>query len=377
MKTMKVLVVLGTRPEAIKLAPVIQELKRHEEVETRVCVTGQHRELLTPFLEVCDIEPDYDLKLMEPDQRPTDLAARALQALGPVLQQERPEWVLVQGDTTTAFAAALAAFHEKVRIGHVEAGLRSGDKYNPFPEEINRRLISHLADLHFAPTAQARENLLRKGILASKIHVTGNTVIDALQMILRRLPPLDLKELGIELRDNQRLILVTSHRRESFGPDLEGICRALKRLVEKNSDLVIAYPVHLNPNVHGPVHRILNGIPRVHLLEPLDYLTFVRLMERSYLILTDSGGVQEEAPALNKPVLVLRKRTERPEVLETGAARLVGTATEAIVAATERLLNDQEEYTRMAQAENPYGDGHAAERIVRILLGKGDDGTER
>ena len=371
---MKVLVVLGTRPEAIKLAPVIYELRKHEDkdedrgITTKVCVTGQHRELLRPFLELFRIEPDWDLGLMEPDQTPTSLAAQALQALEPVLERERPDWVLVQGDTTTALAAALAAFYAKIPIGHVEAGLRSEDKYNPFPEEVNRRLISYLADLHFAPTERARENLLREGIPEEKIYVTGNTVIDALHMILRRLPPLELEELGIELRDGQKLVLVTCHRRESFGPDLESVCRALRQLVERNPELVIAYPVHLNPHVRGPVWRFLGRVPQVHLLEPLDYLTFLRLMERSYLILTDSGGIQEEAPALDKPVLVLRRRTERPEVLETGAARLIGTATEAIVTETERLLRDPEEYNKMAQAENPYGDGHAAERIVRILL---------
>ena len=390
----KVLTVLGTRPEAIKLAPVIKELERVADSESasvasvstggagvrcRICAVAQHRELLDPFLRLFEIEPDWDLDLMQPDQTPSQVAAGVLERLPPILEQERPDWVLVQGDTTTAFAAALAAFYSGVRVAHVEAGLRSYAR-EPFPEELNRRLISHLAELHFAPTLQAKENLLREGIPPERVHVTGNTVIDALYLVLRSPSSpglemeMEMEELGLEPQPGAKLILVTLHRRESFGERLEEICLALRQLIERNSDIELVWPVHLNPHVQEPVRRLLGGVERVHLIEPLNYPAFIKLMERAYLVLTDSGGIQEEAPALDKPVLVLRNRTERPEVLKTGAAKLVGTSPPAIIRETERLLRDQEEYRRMAAAENPYGDGHAAERIVSILLAQGSAG---
>ncbi|MEN3009737.1 MAG: UDP-N-acetylglucosamine 2-epimerase (non-hydrolyzing), partial [Candidatus Bipolaricaulaceae bacterium] len=361
--------VLGTRPEAIKLAPVIFELKRHPKVISRVCVTAQHREMLDPFLRLFNIDPDYDLNIMQPNQTLFDITARALYGLKDVLESERPDIVLVQGDTTTAFAAALATFYLKIPIGHVEAGLRTSDKYQPFPEEINRRLISHLADLHFAPTERAKANLLAEGIPPARIHVTGNTVIDALLFILERtrdqdvLPP----ELA-RLPPDRKIILVTAHRRENFGKGLENICIALRRIVQEAPEVEIVYPVHLNLNVRAVALRLLAGIERVRLLDPLDYVAFVHLMARSYFILTDSGGIQEEAPTLKKPVLVLRDTTERPEVLEVGAAKLVGTNPNKIVSETLNLLRNPREYDRMANAGNPFGDGQAAIRIVKSLL---------
>jgi len=363
----KVLTVFGTRPEAIKLAPVIKELERHrDKFISRVCVTGQHREMLDPFLRLFDIKPDWDLEIMKPNQTLFDVAVSALSKLKPILEQENPDILLVQGDTTTAFVAALTAFYFKIKIGHVEAGLRTGGKYNPFPEEINRRLISHLADLHFAPTERARANLLAEGIPEEAIFVTGNTVVDSLLMILELTR--DQNPLGnLPLDPKRKLILVTAHRRESFGEGLKNICLALRRLVELDESVEIVYPVHLNPNVQEPVRHILGTVERIHLIEPLDYVSFVHLMNRAYLILTDSGGIQEEAPSLGKPVLVMRDVTERPEVLETGAAKLVGTDPARIVAEVLHLLRDSQEYNRMASAPNPFGDGQAAVRIVDAL----------
>lgn len=363
----KVLTVLGTRPEAIKLAPVIKELEQHPGVASKVCVTAQHREMLDPFLKLFEIKPDYDLDIMQPNQSLFDVTAKALLGLKDVLDAERPDIILVQGDTTTAFAAALAAFYLKIRVGHVEAGLRTENKYNPFPEEINRRLVTHLADFHFAPTERARANLLAEGVRDEAICVTGNTVVDALLMTLERTRGQDpLPDLPIE--PDRRLLLVTAHRRESFGEGLINICRALKEIAESTDDVEIVYPVHLNPNVRATVQRELRGIERVHLMPPLDYVSFVHLMSRAYLILTDSGGIQEEAPSLGKPVLVMREATERPEAIEAGVAKLVGTAPQRIVGETLRLLKDGEEYNRMARARNPFGDGHAAKRIVDVLL---------
>ena len=363
----KVLTVLGTRPEAIKLAPVIKELERHNDKFTsRVCVTGQHREMLDPFLQLFDIKPDWDLDIMKPNQSLFDVTVSALSKLKPVLETEKPDLVLVQGDTTTAFVAALAAFYLKIKIGHVEAGLRTADKYNPFPEEINRRLISHLADLHFAPTQQAKANLLAEGIDKGSVFVTGNTVIDALFMILERTEGQNLLA-DLPLQPDKKLILVTAHRRESFGEGLTNICKALKEIAEQVKDVQIVYPVHLNPNVRGPVRQLLGGVDRILLIEPLDYVRFVHLMNRAYLILTDSGGIQEEAPSLGKPVLVMRETTERPEAIEAGAAKLVGTRTERIVEETLRLLQNRDQYAKMANARNPFGDGQAARRIVDIL----------
>jgi UDP-N-acetylglucosamine 2-epimerase (non-hydrolysing) len=368
---MKTLTVFGTRPEAIKLAPVIKELERHPEIQSKVCVTAQHREMLDPFLELFAIEPDWDLNIMKPDQSLFDVTSSVLKGLEGILKSERPDIVLIQGDTTTAFASALAAFYRRIPVGHVEAGLRSHEKYNPFPEEINRRLADILADIFFAPTERAKTNLIKEGIGENKVFVTGNTVIDALFLVLNQESRVENQEpLGDSgfLTDGSRLILVTSHRRESFGQGLENICLALKKIAERNKDVEIVYPVHLNPKVRKPVAKILTGIERIHLLEPLDYRPFVLLMDKAYMILTDSGGIQEEGPALNKPVLVMRNATERPEVIAVGAGKLVGTEVDSIVKEAQNLLANNDEYKRMAAAPNPYGDGHAAKRIVEILM---------
>ncbi len=364
----RVLVVFGTRPEAIKLAPVIRELaRRPDRFRATVAVTAQHRHMLDQVLAVFDIRPEFDLDVMRPGQTPSAVLSRVVEGIDHVLTKTRPDIVLVQGDTTSALAAALAAYHRRVAVGHVEAGLRTGDKYAPFPEEMNRRLISAVADVHFAPTEQARANLLAEGVPGRGIHVTGNTVIDALHLALASsriwsLPLLDRTGPG------RRIILVTAHRRESFGPGFERICRALARIVAEHPDVEVVYPVHLNPNVRRPVRRLLRGLDRVHLIEPLEYLEFCHLMQASYLILTDSGGIQEEAPALGKPVLVLREKTERPEAVAAGTARLVGTDADRIAGAAGRLLRSVAAYRRMARARNPFGDGQAAKRIVRILL---------
>jgi UDP-N-acetylglucosamine 2-epimerase (non-hydrolysing) len=371
----KTLTVFGTRPEAIKLAPVLTELQKFSEIESRVCVTAQHREMLDQVLRIFEITPDYDLNLMRPNQSLSQITADALLSLESVIQRERPDVVITQGDTTTAFVASLAAFYAQIKIARVEAGLRTGNKYSPFPEEINRLLADHLADLHFAPTARAKENLLREGIPSEKIFVTGNTVIDALQRIWarvkdRKLPegfPVPAEILSQIERKERKLLLVTGHRRESFGPEFENICLGLKKIAQSYSDVVLIYPVHLNPNVRAPVQKILKDQERVFLIEPLDYEKFVWLMGRAFLILTDSGGIQEEAPALGVPVLVMRKVTERPEAIEAGTAKLVGTDAENIFREAARLLEDRDAYEQMSRAVNPFGDGRAAERIVKIL----------
>ena len=371
---LRVLSVLGTRPEAIKLAPVIRELGAHPEFQARVCVTAQHRQMLDQVLEIFQIVPDYDLDLMRENQSLFDVTSKVLVELESVLKQEEPDIVLVQGDTTTVFVAALAAYYFQIKVGHVEAGLRTGDKFNPFPEELNRRMADGLSDLCFAPTENARQNLLQEGIADDRIFVTGNTVIDALQFIRESQASETAQKLfeetfarryGIVL--DRRVLLVTGHRRESFGPEFESICHGLRKLVEDNEGVRIVYPVHLNPNVQAPVQRILGGVERVHLIEPLEYTSLVWLMGRCYFVLTDSGGIQEEGPSLGKPVLVMRKNTERPEGLEAGVARLVGTDSESIYRESQRLLDDPDAYSRMAQAVNPYGDGQAARRIVHIL----------
>ena len=366
---MKVLSVFGTRPEAIKMAPVVQELQRHaDRIISRVCVTAQHRQMLDQVLDLFGIAPDYDMDIMQESQSPTQVAAAVLSKLEPILQTERPDWVLVQGDTTTVAAASMAAFYAQARVGHVEAGLRTLDKHQPFPEEINRRVAGVIADLHFAPTAWARDNLLREQVPPETVHVTGNPVIDALRSVADRL----YDPTGGPLKDvpwEQRLILVTAHRRENLGEPLEQICRALRDMARMYAgDLHIVYPVHLNPNVQEPVYRILGNVPGVTLTDPLDYLPLVYLMKRCFMVLTDSGGIQEEAPGLGKPVLVLRNKTERPEGVEAGTVQLVGPHYEPIVTWTRRLLDDPAAYQHMAHAVNPYGDGHAAERIVRALL---------
>lgn len=372
MAMLKVLTVVGTRPEVIKMAPVVLELRRHHDrIQSFLCSTGQHREMLDQALKVFDVQPDFDLNVMQPGQRLTDLTARILTAVDGVFNQVKPDWVLVQGDTTTVVAASLAAFYHRINVGHVEAGLRSGDKYRPFPEEINRRIADVVADLYFTPTQSASNNLLREGALAERVIVTGNTVIDALLLISRRVSDKTLYERisGFDRVNSRRLILVTSHRRENFGEPFRNICRALLTLARRYPDDVhIVYPVHFNPRISNPAHELLGNVPNITLIEPVDYETIVALMKRAYLILTDSGGIQEEASSLHKPMLVLREVTERQEVVALGAAKLVGSDHDLIVDETTRLLEDGEAYRRMASVENPYGDGHASQRIVEAIL---------
>ncbi len=366
---LKVLSIFGTRPEAIKMAPVIRALsKRPNEIVSRVCVTAQHREMLDQVLTLFQIVPDYDLDLMRPNQSLAALTARVFTELDAVLVQEQPDWVLVQGDTTTVMAASLTAFYHQVKVGHVEAGLRTYDKWQPFPEEINRRVAGVVADVHFAATETAKANLLREGIAPHTIYVTGNPVIDALKIAVAMPYAVERGPLaGIPW--HKRVLLVTAHRRENFGKPLETICAALRELAAQYQDTVqIVYPVHLNPNVQEPVYRLLKGIPNITLLPPLDYLPMVHLMKRCYLVLTDSGGIQEEAPGLGKPVLVLREMTERPEGILAGTVRLVGTDVIKIMDWTRRLLEDTKEYERMAYAVNPYGDGKSAQKIVEVLM---------
>jgi UDP-N-acetylglucosamine 2-epimerase (non-hydrolysing) len=368
-KRIKVLSIIGTRPEAIKMAPVIQELERHpNHIISRLCVTAQHRQMLDQVLELFRLRPDHDLNVMQESQSPMQVAAAILARLEPIFQEEQPDWVLVQGDTTSVAAAAMAAFYAGAKVGHVEAGLRTFDKTQPFPEEINRRVAGVIADIHFAATQQARENLLREGVPSDTIHVTGNPVIDALHQIV----DLEYDVSRGPLKDipwSRRLILVTAHRRENFGEPLEQIALALRDIAHAYAGSVqIIYPVHPNPNVQEPVQRILGEAAGVTLTPPLDYLPFVHLMKRATLVLTDSGGIQEEAPGLGKPVLVLREVTERHEAVEAGTVCVVGTNRKHIVESTRRLLDEPAEYDRMAQAVNPYGDGHAAKRIVRALM---------
>jgi UDP-N-acetylglucosamine 2-epimerase (non-hydrolysing) len=372
----RVLFVFGTRPEAIKLAPLIAELRRDPGFAVRVCVTGQHREMLAQVLRLFDIVPDADLDVMKPDQDLAELASAILASLGGVLREARPDLVVVQGDTTTAFAAGLAAFYAGIDVAHVEAGLRSGDPSAPWPEEVNRRLLSVVARFHFAPTEEARANLLREGTDPSRVHVTGNTVIDALQQTVARIAGDDALRARLEeelafLDPQRRLILVTGHRRESFGSGFESICDALAQIAAAHPDVEIVYPVHLNPNVQEPVHRLLGGSERVHLIEPVDYLLFVHLMTRADFILTDSGGVQEEASTLGKPMLVLRDTTERPEAVSGGNARIVGTQSEAIVAAANLLLTDPAHHQAMSRPSTAFGDGTASARIAAVLRAAG------
>jgi UDP-N-acetylglucosamine 2-epimerase (non-hydrolysing) len=364
----KILVVFGTRPEAIKLAPLIRALKAEpHHFCARICVTGQHRSMLDQVLEAFEITPDHDLSIMQPGQDLYQITTRCLDRLKPVVQAEQPDWVLVQGDTTTTFAASLAAYYQHVRVGHIEAGLRTDDKARPFPEEMNRRLTSCIADLHFAPTPRARQNLIREGIAEQTIHVTGNTGIDALFYIRERNGHGLAQIPGLEnWKNGRKMILVTGHRRENFGAGFQRICEALRHIALRG-DLDLIYPVHLNPNVQQPVRSCLGSLPNVFLIDPQDYIPFVSLMQRAHIILTDSGGVQEEAPSLGKPVLVMREVTERPEAVEAGTATLVGTNTEQIVTETARLLEDATEYERRRRIHNPYGDGNASKRIIHLL----------
>lgn len=364
---MKVLSTFGTRPEAIKMAPVLAELSRFPgAVESRVCVTAQHREMLDQVLDVFGIVPDVDLDVMTSDQAPWQVVACVLDGLSRVLADESPDLVLVHGDTTTTMAASLAAFYRKIPVGHVEAGLRTHDPYYPFPEEMNRVVADDLASLHFAPTARARENLLREGVSETTVFVTGNTVIDALLDVAGRGG--DGKGLPVPVPRDARLVLVTAHRRENFGEPLKDICLALRDVADAHSDAAVVYPVHLNPNVQRTAREVLDGHPRVTLTEPLSYEPFVRLMARAHVVVTDSGGIQEEAPSLGKPVLVLRNETERPEAVEAGTVRLVGTKREVVAREISRLLTDGAAYREMASAVNPYGDGRAARRIVAAIM---------
>ncbi len=378
---MKILSVFGTRPEAVKMAPIVKLLARTAGVESRVCVTAQHRQMLDQVLNLFEIKPNYDLDLMRPDQSLAELSAAIFTHLDPVLEDFQPDWVLAQGDTTTVAITSLLAYYRRIKFGHVEAGLRTHDKWQPFPEEINRRVAGVTADLHFAPTDWSRQNLLHEGIADETIKVTGNTVIDALQFVSTQPEPVEIKDLlgKLKLRNEsqetkknalsgaRRLLLVTAHRRENFGQPLENICRALLELA-KRGDVEIVYPAHLNPNVQEPVNRLLKGIEHITLLPPLDYLPLVHLMKQAALILTDSGGIQEEAPAFGIPTLVLRDVTERPEGVSAGTLKLVGTETNFIAQEVRRLLEDESAYAEMAQAANPYGDGHAAEKIIHALL---------
>lgn len=365
----KVMVIFGTRPEAIKMAPVVRLLGQYaSSLQRCVVVTAQHRSMLDQVLEIFDITPDYDLNLMQPDQSLASITARILTGMEPVLTREQPDLVLVQGDTTTAFIGGLTAFYHHIPVGHIEAGLRTHDNYNPFPEEINRHFLDVLSDLCFAPTGTARQELLDENIPDQRILVTGNTVIDALLIAANR--PHEFQDPAlrqIPFDEAHRVVLVTAHRRESLGGPMTDICLALRDLLEAHKDLQVIFPVHLNPNVRATVWSILHGVERAWLLDPLDYLDFVHLMKRSHLVVTDSGGIQEEAPALGKPVLVIREKTERPEAIELGTARLVGTTRQGIVAAASRLLDDPAEYARMQQAVNPYGDGQASARIVQAV----------
>ena len=360
---MNLLVVFGTRPEAIKLAPLI--LKLRQQFKVKICVTGQHREMLDQVLKIFQIKPDFDFNLMKPNQNLASLTSGVLEAVHGVLEKEHFDWVIVQGDTTTSMAAAIAAFYKKVSIAHVEAGLRTWKKLSPFPEEINRQLTSRLADLHFAPTEKNRHSLIQESISPEKIFVTGNTVIDALQWVLKNIPE-PAWDLPFHPSD-KRMILVTGHRRENFGEGFQNICKAIKKLAVKNPNVEFVYPVHLNPNVQKPVKTLLANQDNIHLIEPLDYQKFIHFMNRSYFILTDSGGVQEEAPSIGKPVLVMRDTTERPEAVEAGTVTLVGTDQNEIVKNIQKLIDNEKLYQSMAFSHNPYGDGTASEKISKIF----------
>ena len=367
---MRVLSVIGTRPEAVKMAPVVAQLGRTKGIDHRLLLTAQHRDMVDQVLKIFDVIPEYDLDLMRYDQSPSEVLAAVLLQLQPALLGFAPDWLLVQGDTTTALGAAVGAAYAGIRVAHVEAGLRTYDRENPFPEELNRVLIDHASHICFAPTERARQALLSEGIPEQKVFVTGNTVVDALQFMSRRLPGTD----GPSKASGRHLVLVTAHRRENHGQPLRDICKALRRLARR-PDVYIVYPVHRNPNVWNPVHEQLNGIEHITLLEPVDYLGFVSLMDRAYLILTDSGGIQEEAPSLGVPVLVMRSVTERQEAVSAGVARVVGTDTQTIVSEASRLLDDPSAHAQMACADNPFGDGNAAGRIVDALCSSGPNGA--
>lgn len=373
MTRLKILTVFGTRPEAIKMAPLVKELEKHPDIfQSIVCVTAQHRQMLDQVLDLFQIKPDYDLDIMRTGQDLFDITSNVILGLKPVLEKEKPDIVLVHGDTTTTLAASLAAYYLQIRVGHVEAGLRTGNKYAPFPEEVNRKIAGCIADMHFAPTEASSNNLVKEGVSKDKIYVTGNTVIDALKLVSIQIRDVFSKELAnsFSFLDNcKRLVLVTGHRRENFGEGFDSICLALADIAKANSDVEILYPVHLNPNVREPVNRILRegNLHNIHLIDPVDYLPFVYLMNRSYFVITDSGGVQEEAPSLGKPVLVMRETTERPEAVSAGTVKLVGTNRERIVEEANLLLSNKKIYDKMSRAHNPYGDGTACYQIIEVL----------
>ena len=381
MSKIKVMTVFGTRPEAIKMAPLVKELEKNDKIESIVCVTAQHRQMLDQVLAIFDIKPDYDLDIMKDRQTLISITTNVLQGLDGVLKEAKPDIVLVHGDTSTTFVGALAAFYNQIPVGHVEAGLRTYDKYSPFPEEMNRCLTGRIADLHFSPTISNRDNLIKEAIVDKDIYITGNTVIDALKTTVSKDYKLCASMDNVDF--SKRVILVTAHRRENLGEPLENICRALKRIVTEFNDVELVYPVHLNPAVRETVNKYLSGMERVHLIDPIDVRDMHNAMDRSYMIMTDSGGLQEEAPSLGKPVLVLRNETERPEAVEAGTVKVAGVNEEVIYNMAKKLLTDENEYNSMAHAVNPYGDGEASRRTVEAILyhfGKGErpvDLTER
>ncbi len=363
----KVMSIFGTRPEAIKMAPLVKELESRKEIKSIVCVTAQHREMLDQVLETFDIKPDYDLNIMKQGQTLADITTRALVGLEEIIKKEKPNIVLVHGDTTTTFAGALAAFYNQIDIGHVEAGLRTDNKYSPYPEEMNRQMVDRVTDMYFAPTKLSKENLLKENIDEEKIYITGNTAIDAMKTTVKKdysHPELDW------IKDNERLILVTAHRRENLGDPMRNIFRAIRKIVDEFSDVKVLYPIHMNPKVREVAHEVFDTCDRVKLIEPLEVFDFHNFQNKCYLIMSDSGGVQEEAPSLGKPVLVLRDTTERPEGIEAGTLKLVGTDEDTIYKETKSLLTDKEAYDKMSKASNPYGDGHASERIVDAIIEK-------
>lgn len=364
---MKVLSIFGTRPEAIKMAPLVKKIEQEKDLESIVCVTAQHREMLDQVLSLFDIKPDYDLNIMLKNQTLSQITARALQRLEEILIKEKPDIVLVHGDTTTTFVGALAAFYQKIKVGHVEAGLRTYNMYSPYPEEMNRTLTGRIAHFHFVPTMKNKQNLLKEGIKEENVFITGNTVIDALKSVVKDNYKFNNNAINKVDFDKNKIILVTCHRRENLGIYMENVFTAIKEIVHNNKDVEVIYPVHLNPKVREIATNILGHIDRVHLIEPLEYETFANLMAKSYLILTDSGGIQEEAPSLGKPVLVVRKETERPEAVEAGTVKVVGVEKDNIVIVANELLNDKERYNKMAYSQNPYGDGTASEKIIEAI----------
>lgn len=368
MKKIKIMTVFGTRPEGIKMAPIVKELEKRENIESVICITAQHRQMLDQVLNLFHIKPDYDLNIFKPGQSLTEITMNALSGLEKVIEEAKPDLLLVQGDTTTVFSGALAAFYQKVKIGHVEAGLRSGNLYSPYPEEANRKLTGIVTNFHFAPTKESRENLLKEGYPDEKIFITGNTVIDALQYAIKEDYKFELPLLNELDYENKKIILLTSHRRENIGKPMENIFSAIKDIVNKYDDVEVVFPIHLNPKVREIAYNVFEDNPKVHIIEPLDYEPFTNLMAKSYMVVTDSGGLQEEAPSLGKPVLVIREETERPEGIEAGTAKLVGTHYDNIFREADILISNSQEYKKMANAVNPYGDGKAAERIVDVIV---------